>query len=138
MKEALLLHMCKPLNTHTHLIYVPKQRSCHVPKRPPLPLCMYQNNTPVKSCTKTNPLCRSVPKRRVPPPVSARRPRERKGGGESKKVKREQKFKEEKKFQKGGLVKGRGHSIWFRLSRTHNTAKVADSGLTMGKWYGNV
>ncbi len=53
-------------HTHTHLIYVPKQPSCHVPKRPPLPLCMYQNNTPVKSCTKTNPLCRSVPKRRVP------------------------------------------------------------------------
>ncbi len=27
---------------------------------------MYQNNPPVKSCTKTNPLCRNVPKRCVP------------------------------------------------------------------------
>ncbi len=27
---------------------------------------MYQNDPPVNSCTKTNPLCRNVPKRRVP------------------------------------------------------------------------
>ncbi len=27
---------------------------------------MYQNDPPVKSCTKTDPMCRNVPKRRVP------------------------------------------------------------------------
>ena len=50
------------------LTYVPKRPPCPFActKTTPLLLCMYQNDTPAKSCTKTNPFCRNVPKRRVP------------------------------------------------------------------------
>ena len=47
--------------------YVPKQTPCthHFLHQNDTP-ALYQNDTPFKSCTKMNPFCRNVPKRRVP------------------------------------------------------------------------